>query len=126
MKKMTTKKVVMLFLAATGFLFLLFTGISQITGKATMPYFFATVSIAVGSFLMIESGVKNVKGFKQFTKWWKGTFHTLSFGIGLLLVFMGVTMFPYFGALDVWNLAKFYGWLSLIGGGWALLETMID
>lgn len=111
-------RILMTVFSSIAVLFLLVTSMKFLFGWDFGVMFPAVVLLSVGSYLLLESQIKNVKTFKAqfggFKKSFFGFMNTLMFGVGLLLVYIGLVTLPVLSTLS-FSAPIFNGWVIFVG-----------
>ena len=123
MKQLKTSQLINGVLGMVAFLLVLLAGLKTLFSWDWGAWFFMAVVLAVGIYLIIESGVKSYKTFRRAigVKSGAGFIHLISFALGVLMVYIGIQMMPILGLPQL----ALNGWVLFLGGGWAILEGFI-
>lgn len=119
-QKWSVTRIILTAFSSIGVLFLLTLALNMIFKWDFNLTFVSVVLIVIGLYNIIESHVKSFRTAKsQFGGGFKRNFHAsmnmLMFAVGLLLIYVGVTILPYFNVLSIPLIAKFDGWILLSG-----------
>lgn len=116
-QKWSITRIILTAFSSIGVLFILTLALNMLFKWDFNLTFVSVVLIVIGLYNIIES---NIKSFRtQFGSGFKRNFHAsmnmLMFAVGLLLIYVGVTVLPHFGVLSIPLVAKFNGWILLSG-----------
>ena len=118
-----TKNTIMWVMTAFAAIFTFIIGLMMATGKNYAPMLFGVGSIIVGAYMTMEGGWKNFKSFRVSIQKTAGLFHMLSFVFGVLMIYIGITSF--WGALEMYSILTFNGWILMIGSLLAVGERFV-
>lgn len=116
--KWSPTRILLTVFSSIGVLFLLITSMKFLFKWDWGAVFPAVVLLSVGGYLLLESQIKNFRTFKsQFggtKKSFFGFMNTLMFGVGLLLIYIGLITLPVLSTLS-FSTPVFNGWTIFIG-----------
>ena len=126
-KKYNAMNIVGWVLGVFAFAFLLVMGLKSVFGWDLNPILVSVAYLVGGLFLIGQSGFKISRVTSQLRSGkLKVYYHMLSAMFGVLFLYVGIINLPSVGSvLNIVNVARFTGWITLLGSLQALSEIWV-